>query len=63
MIYADTSLPVFFGDEGGVLSGRLDRSKGKEESIVTPVSKTWDYRKRHFFCQKCLLNQRLEQTI
>lgn len=52
MIYADTSLPVFFGDEGGVLSGRLDRSKGKEESTVKPVSKMWGYRKQHFFLPK-----------
>lgn len=53
MIYADkSSLPLFFGDESMVLSGKLERSKGRDESIVKSFSKMWGYRKQHFLCQK-----------
>lgn len=52
IIYADTSLLVFFGAEGGALSGRLERSEGGEGSIVKPFFKMWGYRKWDFFYQQ-----------
>lgn len=60
MSYADTSsLPVFFGNESGVLFGRLEESKGRDKSIVKSFSKMWLYRKQHF-CQKKIFQLILE---
>lgn len=39
---------MFFGGQGGVLSGRLEKSKQREESIVKPFFKMWGTGNRTF---------------